>query len=258
MQPPHVQSIAQLLPQQQVNPSFPVSHIEQQRPPSYGKERSTILEGWLKVSLIKGDITEEKVDAIVNPANSYLSHAGGIAGALSAKGGPAIQKESMEWVRNYGEVKVGNTATTCAGQLHCKRIIHVVGPQWNQLESKMCQKQLKQAVYNTLQSADNQCCRSISIPAISSGIFGYPKDKCAQDMFQGLMNFAYDKKLNKPESLDAVRIVIIDQPTFSEFATEYDMLAQQGVFLKADEGNIGGHQQPRNGAGQRAVPNALV
>ncbi|TNV79688.1 hypothetical protein FGO68_gene10114 [Halteria grandinella] len=216
------------------------------------------MQGWLKVSLVKGDITEERVDAIVNAANSYLSHAGGIAGALVAKGGQVIQQESMDWIRKFGDVKVGGTAITGAGKLQCSRIIHVVGPQWNQFESKLCQEQLKNAVKNTLLQADNQCCHSISIPAISSGIFGYPKDRCAQDMFQALMNFADESKANKPESLDTVRIVIIDQPTFSEFAQEFDHLVDYGVIKNVAEAGGGANEWQMVGAAKRGVPESLM
>ncbi|MGC8543686.1 MAG: macro domain-containing protein, partial [Vulcanisaeta sp.] len=79
--------------------------------------------------LIKGDITEIEADAIVNAANSYLEHGGGVAGAIVRKGGYEIQEESREWVRKYGPVPVGGVAVTKAGRLKAKYVIHAVGPR---------------------------------------------------------------------------------------------------------------------------------
>lgn len=77
-----------------------------------------------KIQVRHGDICDEDVDAIVNAANEYLAHGGGVAGAISRSGGPAIQRESNAWVKKYGEVSTGNVAVTGPGNLICRCVIH--------------------------------------------------------------------------------------------------------------------------------------
>ena len=85
---------------------------------------------------MKTDITNESTTAITNAANSHLMHGGGVAGAISRKGGPSIQKESSAYVKKYGPVPTGECAQTSAGKLLCKYVIHAVGPMWSNKISK--------------------------------------------------------------------------------------------------------------------------
>lgn len=85
----------------------------------------------LTVAIVLNDITKEVVDAITNAANEDLWHGGGVAGAISRKGGPIIQKESREYVKKHGRVKTGTCGYTSGGNLRCKYVIHAVGPIWN-------------------------------------------------------------------------------------------------------------------------------
>jgi len=96
--------------------------------------------------IVRGDITEERVDAIVNAANSHLKHGGGVAGAIVRKGGESIQRESDEWVRQHGPVPTGQVAVTGAGNLPAKAVIHAVGPVWGEHPQKEADKLLKGAV----------------------------------------------------------------------------------------------------------------
>src|SRR5919109_2306414 len=82
------------------------------------------------VQIVQGDITTEEVDAIVNAANEYLQHGGGVARMISAKGGPAIQTESDAWIRQHGRVPHAAPAWTSGGRLPAKYVIHAVGPIW--------------------------------------------------------------------------------------------------------------------------------
>jgi Predicted phosphatase homologous to the C-terminal domain of histone macroH2A1 len=84
------------------------------------------------IRIVRGDITAEQVDAIVNAANSYLKHGGGVAAAIVRKGGESIQRESDEWVKQYGPVPTGKVAVTGAGNLPAKAVIHAVGPVWSE------------------------------------------------------------------------------------------------------------------------------
>ena len=131
-----------------------------------------------KVILIKqGDITAETTDAIVNPANSQLLHGGGAARAIAVKGGPVIEEQSRRLIDRIGEVPTGKAVMTDAGRLPCKFVIHTVGPVWGEGDEP---EKLRRAVWNVLTLAELYNLRSVSMPAISSGVFGFPKPLCAE------------------------------------------------------------------------------
>lgn len=169
------------------------------------------------LQIVQGDITIEEVDAIVNAANEQLAHGGGVAWAISKKGGPKIQEESDAWVRKHGPVSHTHPAWTSGGSLPAKYVIHAVGPVWGdgQEDSK-----LQDAVTGSLQVADELKCESISMPAISTGIFGFPKDRAAGIIFKAVT--AYFEK-NKNSSLKQVRIVLFDQSTIDAFIKVWKM-----------------------------------
>jgi O-acetyl-ADP-ribose deacetylase (regulator of RNase III) len=131
--------------------------------------------------VVHNDLTAEPVEAIVNAANEQLAHGGGVAGAISRRGGPAIQRESSAWVRDHGPVPTGSAAITSAGELSCRYLIHAVGPVWGSGDEE---SKLASAVRSALVLADRHGAASISIPGISSGIFGFPKPLCAQVMIR--------------------------------------------------------------------------
>lgn len=131
-----------------------------------------------KVILVKqGDITAETTDAIVNPANSQLLHGGGAARAIAVKGGPVIDEQSRRLIDRIGEVPTGKAVITDAGRLPCKFVIHTVGPVWGEGGEP---EKLRSAVWNVLTLAELYNLRSVSMPAISSGVFGFPKPLCAE------------------------------------------------------------------------------
>ena len=132
--------------------------------------------------LVKGDITERKTDAIINAANSYLKHGGGVAAAIARKGGKTIQEQSDQ----IGFVPVGGAAITDAGDLDCKSIIHAVGPKMGEGNED---NKLKNTIHSIMQLATAKQFASISIPAISSGIFGFPKDRCAKILVDESLKF---------------------------------------------------------------------
>ena len=134
------------------------------------------------VRVIHGDLTAEPVDAIVNAANEHLRHGGGVAGAISRRSGPSIQQESDAWVRAHGVVPTGSAAITGAGHLRCRYVIHAVGPVWSERGDE--ENKLASAVHSALDLADRYELASVSMPGISSGIFGFPKPLCAQVMLR--------------------------------------------------------------------------
>ncbi|MFX1587264.1 MAG: macro domain-containing protein [Promethearchaeota archaeon] len=132
----------------------------------------------VKNSLLKlqqGDITELETDAIVNAANSQLIMGGGVAGAIRRKGGPKIQEECNK----IGSTYVGGAVITTGGNLKAKYVIHAVGPRMGEGNED---EKLKNATLNSLKLMDENNLQTIAFPAISTGIFGYPIDRCAKIM----------------------------------------------------------------------------
>jgi O-acetyl-ADP-ribose deacetylase len=180
----------------------------------YNRVSKTRLEGkYENVSLIvvQNDITNEKVDAIVNAANTHLAHGGGVAGAISSRGGHQVQRESDEYVRKNGPVRTGEVGYTSGANLDCKYIIHAVGPIYSGHE--IDDELLRDAVYNSFLKAHQLNCRSIAIPAISSGIFGYPKPRCAKVMIKTAKEFVDYMKSNSFNTLQEIRFVNFDTET---------------------------------------------
>ncbi|GER92401.1 macro domain-containing protein [hot springs metagenome] len=164
--------------------------------------------------LVLGDITERDVDAIVNAANSHLQHGGGVAGAIVRRGGQVIQEESDK----IGFVPVGNAAITTAGKLPSRFVIHAVGPRMGEGDED---NKLKNAVINSLKLASEKGLKSISMPAISSGIFGFPKDRCARILVNEAKRFLEE---NPNVSLETVEFCIFDDLTLGYFKQEFDKL----------------------------------
>ncbi|XP_054828835.1 protein mono-ADP-ribosyltransferase PARP14-like isoform X2 [Eublepharis macularius] len=140
------------------------------------------LKDGVVITVRKGDLTHYPVDVVVNASNEDLKHIGGLAEALLRAAGPAMQRECDELVRKYGRLKPGRAVISGAGDLPCKQIIHAVGPRWKHEERDQCTLQLKKAVKESLHLAETYNHRSIAIPAISSGIFGFPLRKCAHSI----------------------------------------------------------------------------
>ncbi len=169
------------------------------------------LPGGISLELVQGDITRENVDAIVNAANSHLQHGGGVAGAIVRAGGYEIQTESNK----IGYVPVGEAAITSAGKLSASYVIHAVGPRWGEGDEDA---KLKSAVRNTLILANNQQLESVSLPAISSGIFGFPKERCARIILDTIVRFCSEEG---EKSVKKIRICLFDAPTVKAFQKAY-------------------------------------
>jgi O-acetyl-ADP-ribose deacetylase (regulator of RNase III) len=170
------------------------------------------------IQIVQGDITAEEVDAIVNAANDTLQHGGGVAWAISKKGGEAIQNESDDWIRQHGPVSHSRPAWTSGGLLPAKYVIHAVGPVWADPQSVGAgsdeDKKLAEAVVGSLRVADELKCSSISMPAISTGIFGFPKDRAAKIIFSSI-----DQYFAKTQEtgIRQIRIMLFDIPTMQTF-----------------------------------------
>lgn len=165
------------------------------------------------IKIMIGDITERDTDAIVNAANNYLKHGGGVAGAIVRKGGYIIQEESDK----IGFVPTGSAAITSAGSLKAKYVIHAVGPKWGEGDEE---NKLKNAVLSSLRLADEHSLKSISFPAISSGIYGCPKDMVARI----LVNTVSEYLCTQDTNLEVVEFCLFDEDTYQHFKREFDKI----------------------------------
>jgi putative ATPase len=168
------------------------------------------------IQVIQGDITAEEVDAIVNAANDRLQHGGGVAWAISNQGGPTIQRESDIWIRQHGRVSHSDPAWTSGGRLPAKYVIHAVGPVWG--DGNEDQK-LSEAVMGTLRVADELKCSRLAMPAISTGIFGFPKERAAKIILAAIESYFEENSSN----IEVLKLVLFDQPTVDVFIKQWDM-----------------------------------
>jgi O-acetyl-ADP-ribose deacetylase (regulator of RNase III) len=178
--------------------------------------------------LVEGDITERNVDVIVNAANSYLKHGGGVAAAIVRKGGAVIQDESDMIITAGGLVPVGSAVITTAGRLPCKAVIHTVGPRMGEGNEDY---KLRKAVRSSLLLASEKGFTSISMPAISSGLFGFPKDRCARILVEESKTFLEGNNNNNTQNsnisnnntqskLNIIEFCIFDNETAVHFEKE--------------------------------------
>ena len=142
------------------------------------------------IALVQGDITSLETDAIVNAANERLAHGGGVAAVISRAGGPVIQKESNRWVQEHGRVETGSAAITSGGDLKADFVIHAVGPVYGAMSPAKAAELLASAVTSALEMADEHDMASIALPAISTGIYGYPMEEAARVMLDAAIDYA--------------------------------------------------------------------
>ena len=166
------------------------------------------------IELVDGDITEQETDAIVNAANEHLVLGGGVAGAIRRKGGPKIQEEC----NIKGGTYVGGAVITTGGNLKAKHVIHAVGPRMGEGDEDV---KLRSATINSLKVAEDQGLTSIAFPAISTGIFGFPIDRCAKIML--IATISYLKERTK---LKKVAFVLWGQEAYSVFENTLSSLVK--------------------------------
>ncbi|MGA1822898.1 MAG: macro domain-containing protein [Thermoplasmatota archaeon] len=168
--------------------------------------------GKVAVELVEGDITAQDTDAVVNAANEHLILGGGVAGAIRSRGGPSIQAECDR----IGHTPVGSAAITGAGSLPAEYVIHAVGPRMG--EGSEFEK-LRSCVRRSLELAEEKGLRSISFPAISTGIFGVPPSVAAPAMVWGIVDH-----IKGGTDLDLIRIVLFGSKMMPEFSAEIEKI----------------------------------
>ncbi|XP_071315254.1 protein mono-ADP-ribosyltransferase PARP14-like isoform X2 [Trachinotus anak] len=157
----------------------------------------------LQVQVCQGDITKQDADALVNAANEDLDHCGGVAAALSKAGGPEVQRESNALVKQIGKITTGDVVVTTGGKLHCKKLLHAVGPAAGRAGGRE-RFLLEKTVQSTLNIAEMMEFKSIAMPCISSGVFGVPVTVCSEAIVTVL------KKFGSQGGRSLSRIILID------------------------------------------------
>ena len=160
------------------------------------------------LELVEGDITDFDVEAIVNPANEKLLLGGGVAGVIKRKGGPSVQEEC----RRIGSTPTGTAVITGAGKLKYRHIIHAVGPKMGEGDED---RKLSSAVRASLALADRHGLKSLAMPAISTGNYGFPVDRCARILLTEVHRY-----LQGGTKLQRVIVVLYDEETWKVFARE--------------------------------------
>ncbi|HDS01984.1 MAG TPA: macro domain-containing protein [candidate division Zixibacteria bacterium] len=161
----------------------------------------------MNIEIIQGDITEQATDAIVNAANNQLWMGSGVAGAIKKQGGEEIEKEAVQ----KGPIGIGQAVATTAGKLKAKYVIHAAGMGQDLVTSA---EKVKQSTFSSLKVADSLELKSISFPAIGTGVGGLGLDQCAESMLKAVFQF-------QPKHLQDIRFVLFDPTARQVFESVY-------------------------------------
>ena len=166
-----------------------------------------------KIIFIKGDITKQKTDAIVNAANSSLMGGGGVDGAIHRAGGPKIFEECKKIVKNQGRLPTGQAVITTGGNLPAKFVIHTVGPIYSKnTEHRTQSTELRDCYINSLRLAAEKGLKSIAFPSISTGAYRYPLPEAAPIAVQAVKDF-----LKQETSIKEVYFVLFNDQTYEAY-----------------------------------------
>jgi len=169
----------------------------------------------MKIALIKGDITTQKVDAIVNAANSSLMGGGGVDGAIHRAGGPAILEECKEIIKKISRLQTGKAVITTGGNLPAKYVIHTVGPIYRKEKEEEQEKELGDCYTNALKIAEEKGLKSIAFPSISTGAYRYPLGEAAPIAVGAVREYF---KENPNSSIKEVYFVLFNEETYEAYA----------------------------------------
>ena len=180
-----------------------------------------MIQSTSKIEIIKGDLTQIPADAVVNAANTSLLGGGGVDGAIHRGGGKEILEECRKIVAKQGGCKTGEAVITTAGNLPAKYVIHTVGPVWNN-GSHNEEEKLAQCYTRSLELAAEYGCRTVAFPAISTGVYRFPKDKAAKVAVATVARF-----LEGQTAVEKVMLVSFDDENYELLNREVN--AQQRV-----------------------------
>ncbi|MFC1736249.1 O-acetyl-ADP-ribose deacetylase [Candidatus Hydrogenedentota bacterium] len=166
------------------------------------------------IQLVEGDITTEDVDAIVNAANSRLMGGGGVDGAIHRAGGPAI----LEECKTLGGCPAGEAKITTGGKLKAKYVIHTVGPIYH--GGDRGEPELLESCHRrSLEVASENGCKTVAFPAISTGVYGYPREKAAPVALETVKKY-----LEAHTDIEVVRFVLFGRSAYDAFAEALEKL----------------------------------
>jgi O-acetyl-ADP-ribose deacetylase (regulator of RNase III) len=164
--------------------------------------------------VVVGDLLAEDTDCIINAANGRLAHGGGVAAAIARAAGPSLVEEGDRLVKKNGPIPTGGSVVTTAGDLPFKGVIHAVGPRMGEGDEE---DRLMSALVSSFCSAQDRGWKSVSFPAVSSGIFGVPADVCARAYREAVGGFWSDY----PESsVKKIRLVVFEGPILDEIMAQ--------------------------------------
>jgi O-acetyl-ADP-ribose deacetylase (regulator of RNase III) len=165
-----------------------------------------------RVTVVRGDITTQDVDVIVNAANAHLAHGGGVAAAIAHAGAPEVDAESRAWIDAHGAVPRGGAAVTSAGSMPADFVIHVVGPVYRAGQDN--EALLDEAVRAALDTAVGLGSRSIAVPTISAGIYGYPPAQACRVIAETIVTW-----LDDGGDLEEIRVVAFNDDIAVHYTT---------------------------------------
>ena len=175
--------------------------------------------GWqramTRIVVVQGDITRAPVDVIVNAANSELRGGGGVDGAIHAAGGPEIMEECQAWIAEHGRLPTGQAMKTSAGTMDAQAVVHTVGPIWGDHTPEEADKLLSDCYRNSMLIAHEAGHRSIAFPNISTGVYGFPKDRAAEIAVETV------RATITETPMDEVRFVCFDEENMSLYETRF-------------------------------------
>jgi O-acetyl-ADP-ribose deacetylase (regulator of RNase III) len=177
---------------------------------SRGSHGRPVEEAQVRITLVQGDVTAQRVDAIANAANSSLLGGGGVDGAIHRRGGPAILTECrrLRESRFPDGLPTGHAVATTAGDLPARWVIHTVGPVWSAREDRA--HLLRSCYLESLRVADEVGARTVAFPAISTGVFGWPLDDGAEQALRAVRA--------APVAVAEVRFVLFGADAYAAFS----------------------------------------
>jgi O-acetyl-ADP-ribose deacetylase (regulator of RNase III) len=162
-----------------------------------------------RIEVVKGDITQAGVDAVVNAANSSLLGGGGVDGAIHRAGGKSILEECMQIRSRQGGCPIGEAVITTAGNMSATYVIHTVGPVWQGGKNEE-EQLLANAYRNSLALARANGCRTLAFPNISTGVYGFPKPLAARIAYREVAGFLQQH----PEDFDKIWFICFDEQNY--------------------------------------------
>jgi len=176
--------------------------------------------GVTTLTLIRGDITQQDTDAIVNAANSSLLGGGGVDGAIHRAGGPQILEECKAIRAKQGECPAGEAVITGGGRLKARYVIHTVGPVWHSGKHRE-DELLRNAYRNSLRLAVENKVQTVAFPSISTGVYGFPIERASKIAFGVVADFAKENP-----QLKEVRFVVFSQKDFDVYSPLFEPTAK--------------------------------